>query len=896
MLKHRRKASQLLQEVWRTLPNLPPLPATTFPLGEVNAALDFMAKGVHMGKVLLANTTDDLPLLHPASIDNRASDSQPSVLSLSSATANDVEEFFTTTTQSPHFEQQQQQHSTNQDKTWIEEAHCLNKEDPVLRSLLPFLSRKNTEATDGESLDGDESAGDSYESTDEEEEEICSRGCSEGSDSVSDDENEEKEEVNEEGNTASAASSKKGLRFVVIKDLSDFNQVASTTFPGFEQVDCVVTSSRAVAAMAEASGNVAVVLRLRVGAWSALPALDIIRLLKLCALRRREYVINHHQVAAAAAAESPGHNESTAAAEEEDFNEDKKQQTAAFPLPCITLLATVRTSDNDDNFLTPNNKSLFGLGDTTGIADTAENDGRSGGGDDGIFNRDDNSGEGESVLVREFQTWLVAAVCDLAGVPLPAQFQPNSGGIETSGEDDDDQDDIFDFGASLESLGVDSLAQIGLARRISFKLKVPPSSFGVSELARHDTVNALTAVARAKFNNSQQNNVVQPRSSGHSSGNNGGVGDGNQRKKIEASQGRIHAPPPAAAKQQHSAAKIESFPPVPPPLPNNNTFTSLRAPPLRVLCFHGFRSNRDLLEASLTPLLNAALGHSGSGGSAAAPSSLLHRLVFEFIDAPHPASGPSEPGIPPEVPTFEWWSGDSKSLDSSTQHQHNSYDNNNSGDFNSNNNRTFSYEEGWKSFGSPGLFESSVEAALMARDNRENNDGSRLHSRSSSSSSKNGSVAAEGRGQVVGVLGFSQGGAMACALAQLAASKSAPLSATVKAAAAGAEAALEGLRFVACFSAVPPRNITQSPPEQPTARGALLLPLPSFHCFDPAESHAELCAEVKEMFKADVRTTVHHQGGHGIPRKQGASEHLGIEFRSFLESVLRGASEAQQAH
>ena len=53
MLEKPQLARQLLEDVWEALPHLPALPTASWPIGEVNAALDHMARGVHVGKLLL---------------------------------------------------------------------------------------------------------------------------------------------------------------------------------------------------------------------------------------------------------------------------------------------------------------------------------------------------------------------------------------------------------------------------------------------------------------------------------------------------------------------------------------------------------------------------------------------------------------------------------------------------------------------------------------------------------------------------------------------------------------------------------------------------------------------------------------------------------------------------
>mmetsp|Transcript_65880 Transcript_65880/g.190015 ORF Transcript_65880/g.190015 Transcript_65880/m.190015 type:complete len:432 (+) Transcript_65880:671-1966(+) len=53
MLRHPNRCRKLLEEVWEVLPELPRLPATSFPISELSKALEYMSKGVHIGKILI---------------------------------------------------------------------------------------------------------------------------------------------------------------------------------------------------------------------------------------------------------------------------------------------------------------------------------------------------------------------------------------------------------------------------------------------------------------------------------------------------------------------------------------------------------------------------------------------------------------------------------------------------------------------------------------------------------------------------------------------------------------------------------------------------------------------------------------------------------------------------
>ena len=46
-------ARALLDEVQAALPSLPKLPTRTYEMSEINEALDFMARGTHVGKILI---------------------------------------------------------------------------------------------------------------------------------------------------------------------------------------------------------------------------------------------------------------------------------------------------------------------------------------------------------------------------------------------------------------------------------------------------------------------------------------------------------------------------------------------------------------------------------------------------------------------------------------------------------------------------------------------------------------------------------------------------------------------------------------------------------------------------------------------------------------------------
>jgi len=61
MLQCPDKCRKLLEEVWRELPTLPRLPATSFSMAELPKALEYFSRGVHIGKVLV--TVEETPVL-----------------------------------------------------------------------------------------------------------------------------------------------------------------------------------------------------------------------------------------------------------------------------------------------------------------------------------------------------------------------------------------------------------------------------------------------------------------------------------------------------------------------------------------------------------------------------------------------------------------------------------------------------------------------------------------------------------------------------------------------------------------------------------------------------------------------------------------------------------------
>ena len=197
--------------------------------------------------------------------------------------------------------------------------------------------------------------------------------------------------------------------------------------------------------------------------------------------------------------------------------------------------------------------------------------------------------------------------------------------------------------------------------------------------------------------------------------------------------------------------------------------------------------------------------------------------------------GPPEPGIPSEVRTFEWWGTTRVAEMAGTGSGR-------GGDRSSD----VAYGSGWQAF-SEKQFRVSRDALLK-----------QCFSSSSPPS--------WGPSDVVGIVGFSQGAAMALALAGI--------------------GDFSSLRWLACFSAVPPRTIT--------AKSALplrRLPILSFHCFDGSECHSDLCREVARSYFATNPQVVHHSAGHAIPSRRTAQRQgdtlLHQEFWQFVGRAMR---------
>jgi aryl carrier-like protein len=261
----------------------------------------------------------------------------------------------------------------------------------------------------------------------------------------------------------------------------------------------------------------------------------------------------------------------------------------------------------------------------------------------------------------DFDTWLVGVLRDLVGTDVDPE-------------------------RSFESYGLDSLAQIGLARRITVKIG---RAFGVTDLADHPTINAV----------------------------------------CKALQDRGPARTPSRAK---------------------------------VLCLHGFRTNKDIFHLQLAAILRTAE---------------LSAYDIVFVNAPRVSTGPHDPQIPREVATYEWWGVPQET-----------------------------YEDAWRRG-----FAGFEETRAYLR----------------------------GLGPFAGVMGFSQGAAVAI---------------FVQAA------------WTALFSAVmPPPSFSKQDQR------------PSFHCYDEAEPVADECRAMTDLFASP--TVVLHHEGHRVSK----SAETVNEFERFLK-------------
>eukprot|EP01064_Diplonema_japonicum_P019510 TRINITY_DN2823_c4_g1_i1.p1 TRINITY_DN2823_c4_g1~~TRINITY_DN2823_c4_g1_i1.p1 ORF type:complete len:3100 (+),score=589.73 TRINITY_DN2823_c4_g1_i1:37-9300(+) len=190
----------------------------------------------------------------------------------------------------------------------------------------------------------------------------------------------------------------------------------------------------------------------------------------------------------------------------------------------------------------------------------------------------------------------------------------------------------------------------------------------------------------------------------------------------------------------------------------------------KILCLHGFRTNKQVLLSQVETLTKAGC-----------------ELVF--IDAPQIGKGPGDPDVPEEIDSYEWWSCPSKEQSG-----------------------VRSFSDGWDGTDKEGLDESEQLLSLLASTH----------------------------GPFDGVLGFSQGAAMASHILT-------------------ASLASWGVLFS-----------TIAPHTPPT-------PSPTLHVFDPNEPLGESClATYHACQQLNQRNTkkIEHVGGHGIPQTGGLMENV----------------------
>jgi len=181
----------------------------------------------------------------------------------------------------------------------------------------------------------------------------------------------------------------------------------------------------------------------------------------------------------------------------------------------------------------------------------------------------------------------------------------------------------------------------------------------------------------------------------------------------------------------------------------------------KVLCLHGFRSNKDAMALQMSPFTSA-----------------LGTVEWVFMNSPRRATGPPDPKIPMSE-AFEWWGQ-----------------------------RDGPYETGW--LASTSQYDGLEETLALVKATAP-----------------------------LGVVGFSQGGAVA---------------------------ALLEARWVALFSAVAPKGLRNRD-------------VKSFHSWDPEEEYVEQCIEVSQHFS---KKEVHpHHEGHSVPRNAAVVDRF-VAFASAL--------------
>jgi len=69
MLRQPKRCRKLLEEVWAVMPELPKLPSTTFKMDELDKALEYFSKGIHVGKLLISiGQQTPVHAAHPSTI------------------------------------------------------------------------------------------------------------------------------------------------------------------------------------------------------------------------------------------------------------------------------------------------------------------------------------------------------------------------------------------------------------------------------------------------------------------------------------------------------------------------------------------------------------------------------------------------------------------------------------------------------------------------------------------------------------------------------------------------------------------------------------------------------------------------------------------------------------
>ena len=172
-------------------------------------------------------------------------------------------------------------------------------------------------------------------------------------------------------------------------------------------------------------------------------------------------------------------------------------------------------------------------------------------------------------------------------------------------------------------------------------------------------------------------------------------------------------------------------------------------------------------------------------------SAMSQTADFVFVAAPTRSSGPQDPSIPDEVPTFEWYGADGGS-----------------------------FETGWLDEERPAVLDDGLRA-----------------------------IAAQG--PYDGVIGFSQGGAVA---------------------------SLSDATWAVFFSSITP------PPQRSRKWGR-----PSLHVFDESEEYVGQCEEMAAEAAAaapEATRVVRHSAGHNVPQ-DAASVNAVVEFVRAQLQVTR---------